>query len=109
GEAKVRGGNVPDGRALDAVVRADGFASSLVHFTERKNLVGGDATIRMEQGEKIELRFRLSPGLQWPAKLIPEVYFASYEDVVSSMWQPANRAMYREKRYPLPDFNFLNM
>jgi thiol-disulfide isomerase/thioredoxin len=97
--------------AIDVVVRADGFASTFAHFagSEREKLLAGNATITMCRGEKVELRFRLPEGLDWPAKLMPEIYFAEHQGPVRTMWQPQNRRIYKDlKGHSLLDFNFLN-
>src|SRR6266851_3108189 len=98
-------------KVIDAVVRAEGFASTLVHFagSEREKLLAGNATITMRRGEKVELRFRLPEGLDWPAKLTPEVYFADHQGPVRIMWQPENRRIYKGLKFDsIFDFNFLN-
>jgi thiol-disulfide isomerase/thioredoxin len=99
----------PEDGAIEAVVRADGFASTLSHFAgaDRKKLLAGNAIITMHKGEKVELQFRLPQGLDWPAKLTPEVYFADQQSGVRIMWQPANRRNMKKGPSAL-DFNFLN-
>ena len=100
-----------DGEATDAVVRADGFASTYAHVagSEREELLAGNGTITMRRGEKVELRFRLPQGLDWPAKLTPEVYFAGYQRAVRIIWQPENRRIYGQlKGHSMLDSNYLN-
>jgi thiol-disulfide isomerase/thioredoxin len=94
--------------AIDALVRADGYASTLARFEgpDRVKLFGGQATITMRRGEPVELRFRLPQGLRWPAGYAPEVYFAVHRDAVRIMWNPENKRSYNGH---MPDFNFLNV
>jgi hypothetical protein len=112
GQIKIPGFLIDGDGAIDVVLRADGFASSLSHFAgaDREKLLGGNATIAMRRGEKVELRFRLPQGLDWPAKLTPEVYFADYQSEVRIMWQPENQRNYkRAENQSVLDLNFLNV
>ncbi len=94
--------------AIDAFVRADGYAGTLARFAgpDREKLFAGKATITMHQGEQVELRFRLPQGLRLPDDFAPEVYFAGQRDTVRMMWDPDNRRAYEGH---MPDLNFLNV
>jgi len=94
--------------AIDALVRADGYAGTLARFagSDRGKLFASKATITMHQGEQVELRFRLPQGLRLPDDFAPEVYFAGHRDTVRIMWDPENRRAYEGH---MPDFNFLNV
>jgi hypothetical protein len=94
--------------AIDALIRADGYAGILARFagSDREKLFASKATITMYQGEQVELRFRLPQGLRLPDDFAPEVYFAGLRDTVSNMWDPENRRAYEGR---MPDFNFLNV
>ena len=94
--------------AIDALVRADGYACSLARFagSDREKLFAGKATITLYQGEQVELRFRLPQGLRLPDDFAPEVYFAGQRDTVRMMWDPENRRAYEGHVF---DLNFLNV
>jgi len=95
-------------KAVNVLVRADGMAGLTDRFEgpDLETLFKGKAVFTLRQGEAIELRFRLPPGLRWPDGLVPDVYGADLRELVRIMWQPENRAVY--ERY-LPDFNAFNV
>src|SRR5207248_8393914 len=64
----------------------------------------GEATITMQRGERVELRFHLPEGLTWPSNILPEAYFADYRERAGIMRQPANR-----QRGETSSFNLLNL
>ena len=94
--------------AIDALVRADGYAGTLARFAgpDREKLFAGKATITMHQGEQVALQFRLPQGLRLPDDFAPEVYFDGHRDAVRIMWDPENRLAYKGH---MPDFNFMNV
>jgi thiol-disulfide isomerase/thioredoxin len=94
--------------AIDALVRADGYAGTIARFEgpDREALFAGKATITLQQGEEVALRFRLPEGLRLPADLTPEVYLPGHRDAVRIMWNPDSRRAYEGH---MPDFNFLNV
>ncbi len=93
--------------AIDLTVRADGYASTFAHFggAEREKLLRGEATLVMHQGEEVQVRFNLPPGVSWPADTRPELYFDDLKQKIRMMWQPSNRRAYAETG--LPDQNML--
>lgn len=95
-----------EGNALEVLVRAEGYASSVARFEgeERNKLQRGEAVITMRRGQKVELRFRLPEGMTWPKGVLPEVYFDDLEERVRIMRQSSNR-----KSGDIPDFNMLNI
>ncbi len=95
-------------QAIDALVRADGYACTLARFAgpDRRTLLGGRAAITLRRGERTELRFRLPQGLRLPGDFVPEVYFANHRDAVRIMWDPENR---RAIQGHMPDFNFFSV
>lgn len=100
------GNSTADANACDVLVRADGYASTVVRYAgEQRNLLRQDVTtITMQQGERVELRFRLPPGLTWPDNLLPEAYFDDCQERVRIMRQPSNRRPGQGF-----DFNLLNL
>lgn len=92
--------------ALQLLLRADGYASTIVHFprAQREKLTKGAATIALRRGRKVQLRFNPPAGLTWPNGTVPETYFDDLQTRVRTMWQPSNR----RDRAP-PDFNMLNL
>jgi beta-lactamase regulating signal transducer with metallopeptidase domain/thiol-disulfide isomerase/thioredoxin len=94
------------GAALQVLVRADGYASAIEHFTgaERDKLSKGETTITLRHGQKIQLQFNLPAGMTWPTAALPEVYFDDLQQRVRMMRQPSNR-----RDGNLSDFNMLNL
>jgi thiol-disulfide isomerase/thioredoxin len=97
-----------DQAAIDALVRAEGYACALTRFagSDRETLFAGKAAITMHQGEQVELQFRLPQGLRLPGGFAPEVYFVGQREPVRMMWDPENRRAYEGH---MPDFNFFNV
>jgi hypothetical protein len=97
-----------DRQAIDAVVRADGYASTLAHFAgnDRETLLGGNATITLSRGEEVELHTLAPDGLRLPDNFMPEVYFGDVRTGVRIMWNPENQPAYKGH---MPDFNYLNV
>jgi RNA polymerase sigma factor (sigma-70 family) len=91
---------------LDVLVRADGYASTITRFVGKEcdKLKRGEVTLTMQQGQKVELRFRLPEGMTWPKDVLPEVYFDELKDDARIMRQASNR-----KNKEVPDFNVLNV
>ncbi|HWB13058.1 MAG TPA: M56 family metallopeptidase [Pirellulales bacterium] len=94
------------GAALQVLVRADGYASTVAHFAgeQREKLSKGEATIALRRGQKIQLRFNLPKAMTWPKEASPEVYFDDLEERVRMMRQPSNR-----RGGAVSDFNMLNL
>jgi RNA polymerase sigma factor (sigma-70 family) len=95
-----------DAGVLEVLVRADGYASSLLQIegAQRDKLQKGETTVTMRRGQKVELRFRLPEGMTWPKGLLPEAYFNDFEERVRIMRQPSNR-----RPGMVSDFNMLNV
>jgi RNA polymerase sigma factor (sigma-70 family) len=89
---------------IDVLLRADGYAPAIVRFDreQRDKLRQGQPTVTLKRGQKVELQFRLPPGLTWPKGVLPDAYFKELEARVQMMRQPANR------NNP-SDFNMLNL
>ncbi|HEX7378050.1 MAG TPA: redoxin family protein, partial [Pirellulales bacterium] len=92
--------------ALQLLVRADGYASTIVHFprAQREKLTTGEATIALRRGRKVQLRFNPPKGLTWPKGTVPETYFDDLQTRVRIMWQPSNR-----RNHAPDDFNLMNL
>jgi RNA polymerase sigma factor (sigma-70 family) len=95
-----------DAEVLDVFLRADGYAPAMVRFhkEQRDKLRQGKRTVTLKRGQKVELRFRLPPGLTLPSSIVPDAYFKELKDRVGMMRQPANR-----KGAPPSDFNMLKL
>jgi thiol-disulfide isomerase/thioredoxin len=93
-------------QVLEVLLRADGYAPAIVRFDreQRDKLRQGQPTVTLKRGQKVELRFRLPPGLTWPGGVLPDAYFKELEARVQLMRQPVNR-----KETPPSDFNMLNL
>ncbi len=100
------GGGRYRGSALEVVVRADGYASTITRFAgpDHEKLSMGEATITLRRGQKTQLRFNLPEGMTWPKGTLPEVYFDDLEQRVRMMRQPSNR-----RSGVVSDFNMLNL
>jgi beta-lactamase regulating signal transducer with metallopeptidase domain/thiol-disulfide isomerase/thioredoxin len=94
------------GAALQLLVRADGYASTVAHFAgaQREKLTKGEATINLRRGQMVQLRFNLPGQLTWPKGTLPEVYFDDLRQRVRMMRQPSNR-----RAGVTSDFNMLNL
>jgi thiol-disulfide isomerase/thioredoxin len=75
---------------VDLIVRADGFASSVMQFTgpEQATVKQGEAQITLKRGQEVEIVFRLPPGVAWPEGVTPQVYLESAKASVYSQWIP---------------------
>lgn len=104
-----------DAVAIDVLVRADGYASTLTRFAGpgREELLSGRATTTLRRGESVELRFRVPQGLSLPDGFAPDLYTASQRVGVRLMWNPDNRLAYKKlaDKYKdhMPDHNFFNI
>jgi beta-lactamase regulating signal transducer with metallopeptidase domain/thiol-disulfide isomerase/thioredoxin len=94
------------GSAVQVLVRADGYASTIAHFSgeQREKLSKGEATITLRRGQKVQLRFNLAEGMTWPEGTLPEAYFDDLQKRVRIMRQPSNR-----RGGAVSDFNMLNL
>lgn len=94
------------GGALQVLVRADGYASTIAHFAvaDRDKLSKGEAAITLRRGQKVQLRFNAPAGMTWPQGTLPEVYFDDLQHRVRIMRQPSNR-----RGGAVSDFNMLNL
>jgi beta-lactamase regulating signal transducer with metallopeptidase domain/thiol-disulfide isomerase/thioredoxin len=93
------------GAALQVLVRADGYASTVARFAgpQRDDLSNGTAAITLRRGQKVQLRFNLPQDMTWPKGTLPEVYFDDLQERLRMMRQPSNR-----QGNVVPDFNMLN-
>jgi hypothetical protein len=94
------------GAALEVLVRADGYVSTIARFAgaQRDKLSKGESTITLRRGQKVQLRFNLPEGMTWPKGTLPEVYFDDMQERVRIMRQPSNR-----RDGAVSDFNMLNL
>jgi thiol-disulfide isomerase/thioredoxin/protocatechuate 3,4-dioxygenase beta subunit len=94
------------GAALEVLVRADGYASTIARFAgaQRDKLSKGEATITLRRGQKVQLQFNLPKDMTWPKGSLPEAYFDDMEEQVRMMRQPSNR-----RSNMISDFNMLNL
>lgn len=94
------------GSALQLLVRADGYASTIAHFAgaQRERLSKGEATITLRRGETVQLRFNVAEGMTWPEGTLPEVYFDDLQERMRIMRQPSNR-----RPGMISDFNVLDL
>ena len=94
------------GAPLQVLVRAEGYASTIAHFSvaQRDKLSKGEAALTLRRGQKVQLRFKAPEGMTWPQRMLPEVYFDDLQERVRIMRQPSNR-----RRELVSDFNMLNL
>ena len=94
--------------AIDALVRADGFAGSITRFagSDREKFFTGKATITMHRGERIALHFRLPQGLRLPDDFAPRSILPATEMRSGSCGTLRTDCAYEGH---MPDFNFLNV
>jgi thiol-disulfide isomerase/thioredoxin len=94
------------GAALQVLVRADGYASTVARFAgqQRDDLSNGKAAITLRRGQKVQLKFKLPKEMTWPKGTLPEAYFDDLRERVRMMRQPSNR-----QGNAVSDFNMLNL
>jgi beta-lactamase regulating signal transducer with metallopeptidase domain/thiol-disulfide isomerase/thioredoxin len=94
------------GAALQVLVRADGYASTVARFAgpQQDDLSHGKAAITLRRGQKVQLRFNLPKDMTWPKGTLPEVYFDDLQERLRMMRQPSNR-----RGNGVSDFNMLNL
>jgi beta-lactamase regulating signal transducer with metallopeptidase domain/thiol-disulfide isomerase/thioredoxin len=94
------------GAALQVLVRAEGYTSTVARFAgqQREGLSNGTAAITLRRGQKVQLRFNLPKEMTWPKGILPEVYFDDLQERVRMMRQPSNR-----RGNDVSDFNMLNL
>ena len=94
------------GAALQVLVRADGYASTVARFAgqQRDDLSNGKAAITLRRGQKVQLRFNLPKDMTWPKGTLPEAYFDDLQERLRMMRQPSNR-----QGNVVSDFNMLNL
>jgi thiol-disulfide isomerase/thioredoxin len=63
--------------SIDLFVRAPDLVTAIEHFggSTKDRLLSGETTMVLERGEAVLVRFRLPPGMTWPANAKPDVYF----------------------------------
>jgi thiol-disulfide isomerase/thioredoxin len=95
-------------KVIDFLVRADGYANTIVRYTGDDLKAFSDSRIQviLKRGVPVELRMDVPAGMDWPVDLKPEVYFADIQWRASMMRQPTNRQRYQPGAREL-DFNML--
>jgi RNA polymerase sigma factor (sigma-70 family) len=85
-----------DNETADFVLMAEGYAPTVEHLTvERLNELRkrspGELPITMRKGGKVELRFRLPSGAEWPKEATAEAFFDVRRERGGKLGQPANQ------------------
>jgi thiol-disulfide isomerase/thioredoxin len=83
---------IADALVIDVIVRAKNYAPAVVSFSgdQREKLLAGKATIVLERGREVDVRFRMPDELTLPDDFTPEVYFTRFAHSVRIMRQPGN-------------------
>lgn len=98
----------PEAKAIDVLVRAEGYANTIERFAGDKlaAFTDPDSKLTLKRGVPVELRLETAAGVELPDELRPEVYFKDIQWRASIMRQPMNREHYA-KDAPELDFNML--
>ena len=94
-----------DAKVVDAIVRADDYASRVVRFEGEslKQLMASESTITLEVGREVHVDVDLPDGMSIPEDVVIESWHVPLDWRVRMMWQPGNAHAHTV------DFNMLNV
>lgn len=107
GNVRIRTGPTEEVESCQAIVRAPGFASSLIDVSRDQMRKGDAILVKLQRGQEVQVEFDLPESLKWPEQVSPVLFFESHRREALSNWDPDTRRFY-ERVKAIPDQNSLN-
>lgn len=107
GTVSIRTGPTEEVESCQAIVRAPGFASSLIDISRDEMRKGEAILVKLQRGQEVQIEFELPATLKWHEKISPVLFFETHRRESLSNWDLRTQQTYARLKAVL-DLNSLN-